>query len=185
MDVSLYGFEGLTKGFNIHPAFVHFPIALLPVTLFFYVFGVFFRRQSLLVAGRVCLYLSLVSVVIAVITGLRAQDTVPHNEVIHHMMDTHQTTGLIVLGLTAALTLWSFWQAEQKPKASSLFLLGTAVACFFVLQNGDLGSRMVYLQGAAVKPAVSVIGVETHEHEHGGGEDHEHQAGSSTNAAAQ
>jgi hypothetical protein len=32
MDLSLYGFEGLSRTFNIHPAFVHFPIALVPVT---------------------------------------------------------------------------------------------------------------------------------------------------------
>ena len=84
--------------------------------------------------------------------------------------------------MTAALTIWSFWQAEQKPKAPLLFLFGTAVACYFTLQNGDLGSRMVYLEGAAVKPAVSVIGAESHEHTHSEGEHHNHHEHSGTNS---
>jgi uncharacterized membrane protein len=89
-------------------------------------------------------------------------------------MDTHRVTGLILLGLTAALALWSFCQAEQRPKAPWAFLVATAVACYFALQNGDLGSRMVYLEGAGVKPAASVIGAESHHHTHPPGEHHHH-----------
>lgn len=173
MDLSLYGFDGLTKTYNIHPAFVHFPIALLPVTLLFYALGFVWRKQGFLTAGRGCLYLSTVSVITSVITGLIAQNTVPHNDRIHHMMDTHRITGLIILGLTVVLNVWSFVQSEQRPKAPWAFLLGTAVACYFALQNGDLGSRMVYLEGAGVKPAVSVIGAEGHEHGHSSDEHHE------------
>ena len=36
MDFSLYGFDGLRQTLNVHPAFIHFPIALLPVTFLFY-----------------------------------------------------------------------------------------------------------------------------------------------------
>ena len=49
MDLSLYGFEGLSQTFNIHPAFVHFPIALLPVTLVFYAAGILLRRPAFLI----------------------------------------------------------------------------------------------------------------------------------------
>ncbi|HWH71954.1 MAG TPA: DUF2231 domain-containing protein [Candidatus Sulfotelmatobacter sp.] len=176
MDPSLYGFDGLTKAFNVHPAFVHFPIALLPVTLLFYACGLRLRNPTWLLGGRICLYLSTLSVIATVATGLIAQNTIPHNERIHHMMDTHRTTGLILLGLTVVLTLWSFWQVAHRPKLPWGFLLGTAVASYLVLQNGDLGSRMVYLEGAAVKPAVSVISDAGHEHTHAPGEAHHHHA---------
>lgn len=182
MDFSLYGFDGLTKTYNVHPAFVHFPIALLPVTLVFYASGILFKKQPMLIAGRVCLYLGALSVLLAVVTGLIAQDTIPHNERIHHMMDTHRATGLILLGLNAVLALWSFWQQEQKPRTAGAFLFGLAIACYFTLQNGDLGSRMVYLEGAGVKPAASLLGEEDHEHTSSPGEHHHHHTHPDTNS---
>jgi uncharacterized membrane protein len=176
MDTSLYGFDGLHQVYNVHPVFIHFPIALFPVTLLFYALGLVFRKQPLLIAGRICLYLTALSGIAAIVTGLIAQDTFPHNERIHHMMETHRTTGLIILALTVLLTAWSFWQVEQRPKRPSLFLLVTAIAVYFVLQNGDLGSRMVYVEGAAVKPAASVMSDEDHEHNHSQpGGHHHHQ----------
>ena len=46
MDFSLYNFDGLTKTYNVHPAFVHFPLALLAVTLLFYAGGLLFKKLS-------------------------------------------------------------------------------------------------------------------------------------------
>ncbi|MDQ6626107.1 MAG: hypothetical protein M3Y69_08215, partial [Verrucomicrobiota bacterium] len=39
IDFSQYGFDGVTKMMNVHPIFVHFPIALLPALLVFYCLG--------------------------------------------------------------------------------------------------------------------------------------------------
>ncbi len=172
MDLSMYGFQGLHETFNLHPTFVHFPLALLPITLLFYAVGIVWRKPAFLTAGRVCAYLSTLSVVTVVITGLIAQNSIPHNDRIHHMMDTHRITGLIVLGLVVALSVWSFWVRDQQPRWPWAFLLVTAIACYFALQNGDIGSRMVYVEGAAVKPAVSVITREGEHHHHG---EEEHQ----------
>ncbi len=174
MDFSLYGFDGLTRTYNVHPAFVHFPIALLPATLVFYASGILFKKRAMLVAGRVCLYLSALSGILAVVTGLIAQDTIPHNERIHHMMDTHRTTGFIILGIVVVLTLWSFWQREQRPQGAWGFLFGLTLACYFVLQNGDIGSCMVYLEGAGVKPVAPLFSEEDHEHTSSPGEEHHH-----------
>jgi hypothetical protein len=33
MDFSLLGFDALVRSYNIHPAFVHFPLTLFPVAL--------------------------------------------------------------------------------------------------------------------------------------------------------
>ncbi len=174
MDLSLYGFSGLNQVFNVHPAFVHFPIALLPVTLLFYALGLGFRQQAWLLAGRACLYLSLLATAVTVATGFIAEDSFPHNEKIHEMIETHQATGLIVLGITAILTLWSFWHRDQKPRGAWVFVLVTAIACYFVLQNGDIGSRMVFVEGAAVKPAVPIVAEPGHKHGHPEDEHNEH-----------
>ena len=167
IDFSHYGFSGLTKLFNVHPVFVHFPIALLPLVLLFFALGIWLKWPSLLIAGRTTLYLACASVIITVLTGNAAMESFPHNEVIHRMMKTHQHTGYVILGLTVLLTAWSFWQRANVPRGSVAFLLVTAVATYFVLQTADIGGRMVYLEGAAVKPMVPLM-EEGHQHEHKG-----------------
>lgn len=37
MDWSLLGFRGLDQVFNVHPVFVHFPIAFFPASLLLYI----------------------------------------------------------------------------------------------------------------------------------------------------
>ena len=168
IDFSHYGFSGLTKLFNVHPVFVHFPIALLPLVLLFFALGIWLKWPSLLIAGRTTLYLACASVIIAVLTGNAAMESFPHNEVIHRMMETHQHTGYVILGLTVLLTAWSFWQRAHIPRGSVAFLFVVAAAAYFVLQSADIGGRMVYLEGAAVKPMVPLM-EEGHQHEHKGG----------------
>ena len=170
-DAGLLGFSGLKEVFNLHPAFVHFPIALIPTALLLYFLGIVLKKPALNLAGRLCLYLALISGVITIATGLAAQASFPHNETIHHMMQTHRTIGLVLACFLMVLTVWSFWQKEQAPRGSWAFLIVLAGATYLVLQNGDLGSRMVYIQGAAVKPAVQAItsadaDEEGHHHHH-------------------
>ncbi len=158
MDISLLGFSGVREMFNIHPAFVHFPIALLPSALLFYVLGLTLGKKTLLVAGRGSLYMALAGTIVALWTGFRAEGSFPHNDTIHNMMETHEAIGIALLILTAFLALWTFWQSDQRPKGAWVFVAGLALASYLGFQNSDLGARMVYVEGAAVKPAVRISG---------------------------
>lgn len=162
IDPNLLGFSGLKEVFNVHPVFVHFPLALFPSALLLYGLGFLFKRPSLSVAGRACLYLAASGTVVAVLTGWQAQDTFPHNARIHHMMMTHLRIGLIIGLFALVLVVWSFVQRGHQPKGVYAFLALLIGTTGLVMQNGDLGSRMVYVEGAAVKPAVAVI---TQEHD--------------------
>jgi uncharacterized membrane protein len=157
MDPSLLGLQGLREVFNVHPVFVHVPIALFPSALLLYSLGVVLKWRAACAAGRACLCLAAASTVVAVATGLLAQNTFPHNERIHHMMQTHNTLGIVLSLTSVPLVMWSFLHAAQRPRGTYPFLallaFGTAVA----LQNGDLEARMVFVEGAAVRPAVGVI----------------------------
>jgi len=176
MDFSLLGLQGLRQVFNVHPVFVHFPIALFPSALLLYGLGIILNWRAACVAGRACLDLATASTVAAVVTGLMAQDTFPHNERIHHMMQTHKFIGLLI-GLGSLLLMgWSFLHKAQQPKARYAFLALLVVVTGLVIQNGDLGARMVFVEGAAVKPAVPVITDEqneTYPHHHQGSESEE------------
>lgn len=157
MDWSLMGFGAVRELFNIHPMFVHFPVALLPAAFLLFGLGIALNKQQLNAAGRACLYLGAAGAMAALVTGLRAEDTVVHNETIHRLMETHETLAWIVLGLSSVLSAWSFYQSEHRPKAAWAFLALLGLANLAVMQVADIGARMVYLEGAAVKPAVKVI----------------------------
>ena len=163
IDPTLLGFSGLKQAYNVHPAFVHFPIALFPSALLLYGLGTVLKRQSWLVAGRACLYLAAASTLIAIVTGWQAQASFPHHERIHHMMMNHRHIAVVIGVLAAHLVAWSFWHRAQRPNGAYGFLGVLAFTTYAVLQNGDLGSRMVYLEGAAVKPAASNITEGHHE----------------------
>lgn len=165
MDWPLLGFQGLGQVVNVHPVFVHFPIALFPTAFFFYLIGILRKRHALLPAGRICLGLGFLSTLMTVLTGYWARESFPHGEVIHRMMGTHQVLGFTILALAAILMLWSVLQREGIPKASPLFLTLFGLTVLAILQNADLGGRMVFVEGAAVKTVVPHASPD-HEHHH-------------------
>lgn len=165
MDVGLFGLQGLQQVYNIHPVFVHFPIALFPSALLLYGLGVMLNWRAACTAGRACLYLAVAGTLIAVVTGLVAQN-IPHNERIHHLMMTHKSLGLVIAPLAVALAAWSFWHKAQQPNLRYGFLLTLAVVTGLVTQTADLGARMVFVEGAGVKAAVPLM-TQAHQHDHG------------------
>ena len=72
MDWSLFGFSAMRELFNIHPMFVHFPIAFLPGAFLLYALGIVLKKPVLNAAGRACLYLAAAGTVAALTTGLFA-----------------------------------------------------------------------------------------------------------------
>ena len=157
MDFSLLGFSGLFRMFNTHPVFVHFPIAFIPAALALYLLGAVLKDRRWVFAGQACLIMGALGAAVAVITGLRAEGSIPHNQQIHDLMQVHKSIGWTILVSTALLALWSFWKKNERPAGFWAFSVGLVFATYLVLQNGDLGGRMVFLEGAAVKPAVPVI----------------------------
>jgi uncharacterized membrane protein len=157
MDYSLLGFGGLKDFFNVHPMFVHFPVALFPSALLLYLLGIVLNKKALNGAGRACLYLAVAGGLAAVVSGSFAEDSIPKNEAIHHLMETHEMVAIASLVFGVLLSGWSFWQVDSVPRWKWGFLGVLAIAVYFVLQAADIGARMVYIEGAAVKPAVSVI----------------------------
>ncbi len=164
MDWSLLGFQGLRQMANSHPVFVHFPIALFPTALLFYLLGIFRKRIEFSRAGQICLILGLAGTTATVLSGYFAQETFPHGETIHHMMETHRSVGFIILALTGILTVWSFLRHEGQPRLSKLFLVMLILNVLAIFQNSDLGGRMVYVEGAAVKAVPHPEAESPHEH---------------------
>lgn len=178
MDTTLLGFAALKEFNNVHPLFVHFPIALLPASLLMYFLGTALRKPAFNAAGRACLYMGAAGGVLAVITGFQAEGSFPHGEAVHRLMETHEAVGLAVLGLASVACVWSFFHSEQRPRYAWPFLALLGLSVLGVMQAADLGGRMVYLHGAAVKPVIEARQEKAPPAEAGSGEEgHSHDDG--------
>ena len=164
MDTSLIGFQGLPELFNIHPIFVHFPIVLFPVSLFFYFLAWVTQKNGIGTSAQILLLLGLLSAIIATITGLLAKESFPHDEVIHHIMQTHEKIAYLILSAGGVLFAWSFFKKQNHPRFFPAFIMIFSGLCLTIFLSADLGGRMVFLHGASVKTAAPEP--ENHEHEH-------------------
>ena len=170
-----WGLKGFEELINIHPLFVHFPIALLLASSAFYFLGALFRKESLLEAGKWTLYTGAVGAVLTAWTGYEASQTVSHGGGMHQMMMTHQYLGFAVLGISLVLSAWVFFSKANIPvKGKPAFLLALVVLAAVLIQGADFGGRMVFLNGVGVgkKSMIKEMIADSHtQHEHG---EHEH-----------
>ena len=114
-----WGLKGASEAINIHPLFVHFPIAFLFGALALYGLGVLLRKDELLSAGKWVLYFGTLAAAVTVWTGLQAAETVPHDATTHPLMMIHQYFGFTVVGLSLLLSAWVFFSKSNIP--SSMF----------------------------------------------------------------
>lgn len=143
---------------NIHPMFVHFPIALIFVTVAIDFIGLIFKREQLFFAGTVTSLFALAGAITAVITGLIAEDSAWHPASVNEMLDTHELMGFIVLGLIAVLVIFRLAMHDRLNKRMGWIAFGIgAAAVIFVSYGGYLGGEMVYSHGAGVIAAENCL----------------------------
>lgn len=145
-----WGLEGVKELVNLHPLFTHFPIALLLSSLGFYLLGLVFKKEHFLKTGQWTLYFGTLGSTVAVLTGLQAASTVPHDETTHAMMTAHQYLGIAVLVLGVLLSLWLLISKSSLPKVKSLFIGGLVLIAILLLQQVDFGGRLVFFHGVGM-----------------------------------
>jgi len=168
-----WGFSGIAGLTNIHPIFVHFPIALLLFSFAMFAMGIVLNKEQLLVTSKWSLYLGTLAAAITVWTGLQAEATVGHGSGSHEIMITHKYMGFMILGLSVLLSVWSLLSKSLIPKAKIGFLSLFAIMSLLIAQSADLGGRMVFLHGVGVGQKSMSSEESGHDHgsqEHGGQE---------------
>lgn len=170
-----WGLKGAKEVINVHPLFVHFPIALLLESLALYGLGCLLKKEELLASGKWVLYFGTLAAAVTVWTGLQAAKTVPHDATTHPIMMVHQYFGFAVLGLSLALSAWVFFSKSNLPaKGRPFFLIGLLLLAGILIQGADFGGRMVFLHGVGVGKK-GVVKQDIEEHQHGASEGaHEH-----------
>jgi uncharacterized membrane protein len=134
---------------EIHPALVHFPIALLPATLAADALGRVTGNRTLLEAGRQGMRVAAGSVLISAVAGLMAQEEVRASGKAHDLLVTHRNLNAGLLGLTVGM---SARRARRKRPSLSYLLTGLA-GLGAMTYSAYLGGKMVYEHGVGVNPA--------------------------------
>lgn len=141
----------------LHPAVVHFPIALLLLGAAVAVLAIFVRRWHLPLFAAVLLSLGAIGAVAATVTGEEEEEKVEHAmPSVEPLLEEHAEWGERArnAGMVAAFFAVAAAIAAGKPAGGRVLSVLTAcaamVAGYCVAQAGHFGGELVYRHGAGV-----------------------------------
>jgi uncharacterized membrane protein len=140
---------------DLHPFLVHFPVAIIPVTVILGLYSLVQRRnRGVRHAFRLCLFISIVSALGALLTGQSAEDRavrlVPPD-----LLEAHEELGtltfwlILAAGVFELISLLRRLGAWATPLQALAFVL-TVAAVISTALAGHRGAEMVYRFGAGV-----------------------------------
>lgn len=136
----------------LHPAFVHFPIALITFSFVFDLLARFFNKESLRSAAFWCLIGGLMGGALTAITGYVDYTRDALGDAGKYA-ELHMDLGLILVACVIALSFWR-WRIFTTTNQSSLpYLIAAFLVVGLTLFQGWYGGEMVYSQGAGVAAA--------------------------------
>lgn len=178
-----------------HAALNDLPPTLWAASVAFDLLGSAFKRDSLKAAGFWTLIGGVLGSILAVASGLIAEDRIAHSEVVHQIMERHETWAISVSIAFALLAVWRLWRRGALPRAERpVYLILASVGALAILYTAHLGGTMVYQHGAGVPTAAmeqEIKGRADHHHDEAGEEargqpaapadtNHAHPAGDTT-----
>ena len=140
----------------IHPALVHFPIALFTVSLAADAIGRLRASATASMLGFWCLALAVVGALGAVAGGHADMVRADLADATHRFVHLHRDIGLALLAALLLLAVWRWRVWRRRPPTDRVgwpyLLCGVAVFALLVFQ-GWFGGQLVYGLGAGVSAA--------------------------------
>jgi uncharacterized membrane protein len=139
----------------LHPAIVHFAVALTLVALLLELLALHPKLRQLQAGGLALFVLAAASAVLAVVTGHAAHDEAVVPRAARRLLETHEEIGELamwwLLGVAALRVLLAVrrWYTAWRPW---VFLLLAAVGGCLVGYNGWLGGKVVFDHGVGTAP---------------------------------
>lgn len=144
-------FPGIAAMDNIHPLFVHFPIALLSIFFLIDLTASVKKKPDWRRVASWFLYLGALFAGLTVLAGFSAASTVVHGEDVHEIMETHEHFGVAIFSLASVLSLWRLLsKGNLTGGANYLYLILAGLMSVLIVFAADLGGLMVYKNGVAV-----------------------------------
>ncbi len=140
---------------RLHPALVHFPIALVLTSVLFDALAYSLRRPSLHVVGYWNLVLGVIGAGLASWSGYVSERGLAGGTVPAALMQTHREAALLALGIFTALLLAriAFRGLGRRPSAIPVYLLAALIGGAYLARTGHTGTRLVFEAAAGVMPA--------------------------------
>jgi uncharacterized membrane protein len=136
---------GLGHVQNIHPLFVHFPVALLLTASLFYLIAWIGGHEAIKWTAFWVLILGAISAAAALATGLYAGPGVMISESVREQLLRHHMRIMIAMSvLTGILAIWAIAARPMPLRGRIIFMLGLLVVVVLISIGADLGSEMVY-----------------------------------------
>jgi uncharacterized membrane protein len=129
---------------NIHPLIIHFPIALFLTAIAFELVAFIRKNESFVNIAAKLFILSAVAFIVAAITGLIAENSVPHNEQAHAIMQNHKFFQLIATGISVLIAAVTFF---SKKGIRILRFILALICAGFMTYGSYLGGELVYKFG--------------------------------------
>lgn len=162
---------------RFHAVFNDFPPALLVVGVLFEVAYLLTRRESLRSASFWTLVVGAVSTLNAILTGLKAEDSIQHGQAIHEIMEVHERLAWVTLGVFGVIALWRIVRESKMARGERWMLVVVGVVGLGVLTAaGREGGELVFDHAAGMTTEAMEAEIKNRAggHEHAAGEEHEH-----------
>jgi uncharacterized membrane protein len=124
---------------NMHFIFIHFPIALLFMSLLFDLISTFNRKSNLHAAGSITLILGTLGAIASVLTGPEGEE--------NPLFPQHELFGRITMFFFIALSLVRlglFFYRKREIGKNPIYLVAALIGIMLVTYTGDLGGKMVH-----------------------------------------
>jgi uncharacterized membrane protein len=147
----------------LHPALVHFTVALFTITVLLDVAGLLWKKPALHTTAWVNLALSAAMAIGTVIAGMAAEMNLLLTPEDHMALHRHKILGFALLGWIAVLAAWRWRLGGAFPaRGRTLYLLLSVLGLALTVVTGHYGSNLVYVRGVGVS-ALDRIALERHE----------------------
>lgn len=134
-------------GLELHPAVVHYPIALGVTGALALLAYAFMRRDWMRWFGPILLTLALAGAGAAYFSGQSAEDRAEKIGVPEAAIEEHESAGIWSLGALALTTLLA-WATVGARRAVWVAALLALVSSAVVLRTAHLGGKLVFIHGA-------------------------------------
>ncbi len=150
-------------GLDLHPAVVHFPVALAAVGAVMELIYMLIHRPVVKYFGPVLLTLALAGSGAAYFSGNAVHDKAVNQGVPHSPVEKHEETCLWALGTLGLATILS-WAVRTSGRGLWLSTIVAIAAAGLTLYTGYLGAELVYRYGAGRVKQVDRTGATTDHH---------------------
>jgi uncharacterized membrane protein len=136
---------------NLHPLFIHFPIALLGIVPFIDFLGILREDPAYHKAAGLTLSAGMIGTVGAVISGLRAESTLPLPPDVIEIVVMHRFWGLTLLAFAISILLLRPKPNTNRRRRVIMLVAETTLLWSTIVFTGHYGGRLVYEFGVGTE----------------------------------